>query len=242
MRDRAFRLIAAVLCVTPIVAHSGASEWWERLAGKAASPATLDVDTVARGLKEALSKGAARAVDQLGRRDGYFGNRWVRIPMPEHLERLDKTLRRLGQERYADEFIVSMNRAAEAAAPQAADMLKSAIRAMTVRDALDILNGPQDAATQYFRRHADAGLRQRFRPVVTQATAKAGVTRAYKRMVAQSGVMQPWVDPARYDLDDYVTRKALDGLYYMIAQEEARIRRDPVARTTELLRTVFGTK
>ncbi len=239
MRSRCTRFVFLVVLAMPLIAHAGASEWWQRLTGKSATSA-LDADTVARGLKEALDKGSAKAVRELGRRDGYLANRFVRIPMPDHLERLDKTLRRLGMSRYADDFVTSMNRAAEAAAPHAADMLLSAIRALTVREALDILKGPDDAATQYFRRHADTGLRQRFRPIVAQATAKAGVTRAYKRMVAQSGVVQPWVNPARYDLDDYVTRKALDGLYYMIAQEEARIRRDPVARTTELLRTVFG--
>jgi len=241
MRTARTCLLFLIALGTPLSGQAGIDDWWQRVTQKAALQ-KLDADTVARGLKEALSEGATGAVKQLGRRDGYFSNRWVRIPVPQHLQRLDKTLRRLGQSRYADEFILSMNRAAEAAAPHAAELLASAIKAMTVRDAMDILNGPKDAATQYFRRHSEVTLKQRFRPIVSRATDQTGVTRSYKRMVAQAGAVQSWVDPGRYDLDDYVTGKALDGLYYMIAQEEARIRSDPVARTTELLRTVFGAK
>ncbi len=199
----------------------------------------LDTETIVAGLKEALGKGTERGVALLGRVDGYLKNPPVRIPVPDKLQKAETLVRKLGGDRYADEFIMSLNRAAEAAVPQAQAIFLEVIRGMTIADARSVLGGPEDAATQYFRRHAEPRLLSAFAPVVKRATASVGVTRSYKGFVdrvARSGL----VDTADLDLDAYVTRKALQGLFYLIAEEERRIRRDPLARTTELLRKVFG--
>ncbi len=199
----------------------------------------LDTETIVAGLREALGKGTERGVAVLGRVDGYLKNPSVRIPVPDKLQKAETLVRKLGGDRYADEFVLSLNRAAEAAVPQARAIFLDVIRGMTIADARSILGGPEDGATQYFRRHAEPRLASAFRPVVTRATASVGLTRSYKGFVdrvARSGL----VDTAELDLDAYVTRKAMDGLFRMIAEEERRIRRDPLARTTELLRKVFG--
>jgi len=202
------------------------------------SGASLDAATVAAGLREALEQGTGRAVQTLGRDNGFWSHPSLRIPVPEKLTRAEKTLRRLGQDKLADDFIRSLNRAAEQATPAARDIFVGAIRKMTIRDAFDILNGPPNAATQYFRRQTDAPLAQAFRPIVARSTQSVGVTAQYKKFVQR---VEPLgvVDTRELDLDDYVTRKALDGLFELVAQEEKRIREDPVARTTELLRKVF---
>ena len=207
----------------------------------AASPGrvSVDRDTQVLALKQALEQGTARAVTTLGRENGYFRNPQLKIPMPENLTRIDKTLRHLGQGKYADEFVLSMNRAAERAAPEAKAVFLNVIRGMTFEDAVGIVRGPNDAATAYFRRNSQAVLTRRFHPVVAQATGRVGVTRRYKAMVRRLGTASVLIDTRNLDLDAYITQKALDGLFFMIAQEELRIRQDPLARTTEILRRVF---
>ncbi|HKQ31395.1 MAG TPA: DUF4197 domain-containing protein [Burkholderiales bacterium] len=205
---------------------------------KSGSGGSLDAATVAAGLREALEQGTGRAVQTLGRENGFWSHANLRIPVPEKLARAEKTLRRLGQDKLADDFIQSLNRAAEQATPAARDIFVGAIRKMTIRDAFDILNGPPNAATQYFRRHTETSLAQAFRPIVARSTQAVGVTAQYKKLVSR---VEPLgvVDTRGLDLDDYVTRKAMDGLFQLVAEEEKRIREDPVARTTELLRKVF---
>lgn len=164
--------------------------------------------------------------------------------MPESLQKVDKTLRMLRQDKLADEFVTTMNRAAEQAVPEAAAVLGDSVKQMSINDAKSIIMGTNNAATQYFRRTSETNLHVRFFPIVKAATEKTGVTSAYKRMaekagggfggVAQSlGLQAP-------DLDDYVTRKTLDGLFLKIAEQEKMIRENPVARTTDLLQKVFG--
>jgi hypothetical protein len=199
----------------------------------------LDAQTIAAGLKQALELGSEHAAGTLGKVDGYLKNPPVHIPVPDQLQRAQSLLRKVGAGKYADQFITSLNRAAEAAAPKAKPIFVDVIRNMTIADAIGILRGPDDAATQYFRRHAQDRLTATFRPVVARATRDVGVTAYYSRFVDKAG-RTGLVDTRGLDLDDYVTRKALDGLFYMVAQEEKRIRQDPVARTTELLRKVFG--
>ena len=198
-----------------------------------------DSTTLTAALREALEQGTARAVGVLGRNNGYFANPQVRIPIPENLRRIEQTLRRLGLNKYADDFVLSMNRAAERAAPEAAAVFLSAIRNMSVQDAAGIVRGPDNAATEYFRRHTERDLFQKFRPIVSRSTERVGVTRQYKQLVQRLGPAVP-TDVRKFDLDSYVTQEALDGLFLMVAQEEKRIRTDPAARTTQLLRQVFG--
>ncbi len=201
---------------------------------------SLDPGTAAAGLRQALEQGTRHAVVLLGRENGYFGNPRTKIPLPENLARMEKTLRKFGQGEAADEFILSLNRAAEAAAPEAKAIFLQVIRNMSVQDAVGIVRGPENAATQYFRERSEGALKAKFRPVVAQATDKVGATRRYKQFLRDAGPVASFVDVRSLDIDDYVTRKALDGLFLMVADEEKRIRQDPVARTTDLLRRVFG--
>lgn len=195
---------------------------------------------IVEGLKEALSKGTTSAIASLGKKDGFFANRKVKIPMPESLETIEDGLRKIGQDRYAEEFVLTMNRAAEQAVPEAAEIFGSAIRSMSIQDAKGILNGPEDAATKYFRRTSGEKLVNRFLPIVSKATDRAGVTSNYKEMVDKLGFLSRFVDTESLDVDRYVTSKAIDGLFLMLAREEKLIRENPAARTTELLKKVFS--
>lgn len=190
-------------------------------------------------LKQALTQGAESAVRDLARVDGYLGNPKVRIPMPENLRKVDSALRKVGLGRYADEFITSMNRAAEAAVPEAKALLITAVKNMTVNDAKDILLGNDDAATQYFRRNTESTLAARFRPIVAQSMDKVRLAQAYNRF-ADKGVKLGLVKEQDAHLDDYITRKALDGLYLMIAEQEKAIRKDPLQATGDLARKIFS--
>jgi len=233
------RLVLALLLGVPLGARAGLDDWLkDRL--RRNSGTTLDPATAAAGLKQALEKGTQQAVTLLGRENGYFANSRVKIPMPENLVRVEKVLRKLGQGKAADEFVLSLNRAAEAAAPQAKAIFLQVIRQMSVQDAVGIVRGPDDAATRYFRQHSETALTEKFRPVVAAATSKVGVTQRYKQLLKEAGPATALIDLRSLDIDDYVTARALDGLFLMVADEEKRIRQDPVARTTELLRKVFG--
>jgi hypothetical protein len=200
---------------------------------------TTDPGVQAHAVRQALSQSADIAVNRLGRPDGYWGNPQVRIPLPEGLRRNEKTLRRYGLERYAEELAESLNRAAEAAVPVAKPMLLAAIRDMSLNDAEGIVRANDDAATHYFRVHSDAALRERLRPIVADATAHAHVAAAYKRLMKKSTFLEKAVEPGHLDLDAYVTRATLDGLYLLMAEEERSIRHNPLARTTDLLKNVF---
>jgi hypothetical protein len=202
--------------------------------------ADLPSDQLTRGLKEALAKGLQQAIAQLGQEGGFLTNLNVKIPMPEKLQALDKTLRQLGQGRVADEFITTMNHAAEQAVPVASSVFAETLKQMTVADARGILSGPDDAATQYFRRMTEAQLTEKFLPIVKEATAKTGVTASYKQLTEKASLASPFLKTQSLDLDAYVNGKALDGLFKMVAAEEKRIRQNPVARTTDLLKSVFG--
>jgi hypothetical protein len=207
--------------------------------GAARDPSPLDADAQAQVVQDLLGQATDNTVNRLGRPDGYGGDPRVQIRMPEALARLEKTLRRLGQERYAEEFVESMNRAAEAAAPSAKPILTAAVRKLQPEVAVSIVQGNHDAATRYFRTHTEAELMAEFKPIIARATAQAEVTAAYKRMLRKSAFLDKRVDPARLDLDAYVTQAALDGLFVILAEEERRIRQDPRARTTELLKKAF---
>ena len=200
----------------------------------------LSNDDVIGALKEALSQGAEKAIGQLGREDGYFANPNVKIPLPGALDKVETALRAVGQDRYADEFILSMNRAAERAVPEAAEVFGNVLKGMTVEDAKAILDGPDDAATQYFRRVGGKDLRKRMKPIMAQATSAVGTTASYKSLMDKAGPAAKLAGVESLDLDRYVTKRALRGLYALIAAEEKRIRENPVARSTELMKKVFG--
>ncbi|WNL47079.1 DUF4197 domain-containing protein [Dyella sp. BiH032] len=215
----------------------------------AAPGAGLPGSDIAAGLKEALAKGTTNAINSLGRSDGFWKNAKVRIPLPGKLEQAGKLARQLGQGAKVDAFELSLNRAAEKAVPQVADLFGDAIRKMTLDDARGILAGGDHAATDYFRRVAGDALAERIRPIVAQATDSVGVTQKYKAFAAGNGggalggalgALAGGKGGSALDLDGYVTGKTVDGLFTTIADQEKSIRENPAARTTDLLRKVFG--
>lgn len=200
---------------------------------------TSDLKTDAAGLKEALAVGTERAVKSLGRENGFFGNAAVKILMPSSLQKVAEVARMAGYQKQVDEFILSMNRAAEAAVPIAAHYFGDAIRDMSFDDVRGILTGGDTAATEFFRRKTSDKLYTAFKPVVSDKVNQVGATRAYKDMMGRYEKV-PLMGGQSLDLDDYVTRKSLDGLFLVLGQEEKKIRTNPAARTTDLLKQVFG--
>ena len=208
---------------------------------------SLSQDQMVQGLKEALSKGVGNAISQLGHDGGFLTNLNVKIPMPEKLRAVEKTLRTLKQDQLANDFVDTMNHAAEQAVPEAANVFGDAVKGMSIEDAQAILAGPNDAATRYFRKTTQTNLYEKFLPIVKTATDKVGVTAKYKQLTAAASggnalgsFGSSFLNPESLDLDAYVTGKALDGLFIMVAAEEKRIRENPAARTSELLQKVFG--
>ncbi len=209
-------------------------------AGTDAAIASLSNSDITSGLKEALVQGSRSAVESLGTEGGFLDNPAVRIPLPSQLQLVEKGLRVSGQGALADNFITSMNRAAEQAVPLASDLFVDTIRDMSVEDARSILQGPDDAATAYLREKNGDKLNTLMRPIVADATDKVGVTSAYKNMTGKGGMLGSVAELGGLDLDTYVTEQATDGLFTMIAAEEKRIRENPVARGTDLLKKVFS--
>jgi len=190
-------------------------------------------------LKQALNQGTDTAVSNLSKKDGYLGNEKVRIPMPENLKKTDKVLRKLRLGKYSDELITSMNRAAETAVPEARTLLVDAIKKMTVQDASSILTGNDDAATQYFRKNTETGLNSKFKPIVGNAMKKVSVAQVYDKF-ASKGVKLGLVKERDAKLDEYITRKAIDGLFLIIAEQEKAIRDNPLKATSELVKNIFS--
>ncbi len=191
------------------------------------------------GLKTALNQGVAKAVSMLGANDGFMGNKDVKIPLPNSLKKIEKGMKLIGMGKQSDELILKMNRAAEAAVPEAKTLLVDSVKKMTLSDAKAILTGPDDAATQYFKRTTSVQMSEKFLPIVTQATNKVQLAETYNKyagMGAKFGV----VKAEDANIEQYVTNKALDGLYLMIAKEEAAIRKDPLGQASGLLKKVFG--
>ena len=192
-----------------------------------------------KGLREALVQGVGQAVGKLSAADGFLGNPQVKIPLPPSLEKAEKVLRDLGMGRSADELVTTMNRAAESAVVEAKPILLDGIKKITLADAKAILAGPEDGATQYFRKTSGEAIVQRFLPKVKAATGRVKLAEDYNRFAAPAAQFG-LIDKQDADLDQYVTRKAVDGLFLMIAQEEKAIRADPIGQTSKLLQKVFG--
>jgi hypothetical protein len=191
------------------------------------------------GLKEALTQGAGKAVEMLGKQDGFLGNPKVKIPLPESVQKVEGMLRGFGMGKQADELVNAMNRAAEAAVPQAKTLLVNSIKQMSVEDAKGILSGGEDSATQYFRRTTSGPLAEKFKPVVQKAMAKVKLAEKYDQLAGKAA-KYGLVREQDAHLDNYVTQKTLDGLYLMIAEEEKAIRQDPAGAAGKLAKKVFG--
>ncbi|HSM99334.1 MAG TPA: DUF4197 domain-containing protein [Gallionella sp.] len=190
-------------------------------------------------LRQALTQGAETAVTGLARENGFLGNDKVRIPLPDSLQKADKTLRKFGMGKYSDELITSMNRAAEAAVPEAKTLLVGAIKKMTVADAKGILTGSDDAATRYFRNDTETALAGKFKPIVGRAMQKVKLAEKYDRFAAK-GARFGLMDERDADLNDYITRKAMDGLFLMMAEQEKAIRANPLQATGDLAKKIFA--
>lgn len=201
--------------------------------------APLTTAEVAQGLKEALIKGISTGADLVSQLDGYYKNPEIRIPFPPEVKRVEDKLRQVGLGNEVDKFVMTLNRGAEDAAKEAKPIFIEAIRAMTIEDAWSILRGADDAATQYLKRTTSGLLKEKFKPVVQNSLNEVNATRYYSDMVTRYNQI-PFVQKVNPDLDDYATDKAIEGLFLMIAKEEQNIRANPVARTTEILKKVFG--
>jgi hypothetical protein len=213
-------------------------------AGTAATSNTAGVNAlsnadISAGLKEALTRGADTAVAQLGVKDGFYGNPALKIPLPKNLQKASKAMRMLGMDKQADELVLAMNRAAEAAVPQAKPLLVDAVKGMTLDDARGILTGGPTSATDFFRKKTEAQLTERFTPIVKATTDKVGLAQQYNRfgeMAAQFNL----VDKSQASVEQYVTQQSLDRLYRLIGEKEQAIRANPLQAGSDLLKQVFG--
>ena len=201
----------------------------------------LSAEEIARGLKEALKVGTGRVTKRLGQVDGFNLDPKIHIPLPENLKKVRKVLKKVGKKKLADDLELRLNRAAEKAAVEAKGLFVAAIKKMTLKDAKKIFEGADDAATTYFKKKMTAPLRDAMTPVIDKALSEAGAIKSYEKLMGKYRKI-PFVPDVKGDLTKYVTGKGIDGVFYYLAEEEAKIRKNPVKRTTELLRRVFGSK
>ncbi len=224
----------AMLAAAALVSGRSGTLW-------ALSLGDLSQHDASAGVKAALERGADIAVQLLGKPDGFWGDDRVRIPLPEWIGKSERALKLIGKGRDLDELKLGINRAAEQAVPQAKKLLTDAVKAMTVQDAKAILTGGDNSVTLFFRDKTAQPLAEKFLPMVTRVTDRIGLATQYNKLAAQieqSGLVK--LKPEQRKVETHVTTRALDGLYFMIGEEEKKIRRDPVAAGSEILRRVFG--
>jgi hypothetical protein len=201
----------------------------------------LTNDEVIRGLKEALNVGSKNAASSASKVDGYFKNPVIKIPFPPEAKQVESKVRALGLNKQCDEFVQTINRAAEEAAKEAAPIFLNAITSMTITDGMTILKGNDSAATGYLQKTTSSQLHDKFKPVIKSATQKVDVTKYWNPIISTYNKI-PLVTKMNPDLEEYITQRALTGLFYLVSQEEAKIRKDPSARVTDILKKVFGNK
>jgi uncharacterized protein DUF4197 len=202
---------------------------------------TFSKDEAAKAIKEALAKGVSKGTDLVSKKDGYFKNTEIKIPFPKEAKTVEKTLRKVGMGKKVDKAVETMNRAAEDAATKAKEVFLTVIKKMTLKDAVNIVKGEDDAATRYLEKNTTNTLTEKFRPIIEKSLQKVDGTKHWNSVMSAYNKI-PFVDKINPDLTAYVTEKALYGLFVMIEKEEKDIRKDPVARTTDLLKKVFGGK
>ncbi len=230
-------MILFVQIVSTHVCHAGLFDTFKKLFSSSKQE-RVDENTIITALKEAISIGTDNAIKSVSELDGYLSNQAIKIFIPENFKMISDGLRKIGYNKPVDDFILSMNRAAEKAAPEAKSIFINALKEMTFEDAKNILNGDDTAATDYFKTKASEKLYDAFKPIISSSVNDVGATRYYKEMASKFALL-PFVKTETLNLDHYVTNKALDGLFYMIGEEEKKIRTDPTARVTELLEKVF---
>ncbi|MCP5366909.1 MAG: DUF4197 domain-containing protein [Hyphomicrobiales bacterium] len=250
MRFRLFLILAALAVVAAPALAPAQSNWLGKAkdllnqgsgsgSGGTSAAGNLTTGEIASGLREALRVGTERVVGQLGTADGFNADPKIHIPLPDSLKTVQNVLRKVGMSQMADDLELRLNRAAEKAVPEAKELFWNAISDMSMDDARKIYNGPKDSATRYFQGKMSNPLAQRMRPIVDSSLSEVGAIQSYDAMMGQYKQV-PFVPDVKADLTDHALGKAMDGLFYYIAQEEARIRENPAARTTELLKKVFG--
>lgn len=239
-------LLGAALLLSSTAAQADWRDWMKKaqdtLKDNPQATQNLDKSQVVAGLREALANGSHNAITSLGQSNGFIDNAKAKIELPQPLNGLESKLRKLGLGQPLDNLSLSINQAATAAIPQAADIISAAIQALSIEDAMNILNGPDDAATRYFQKQTSDDLSERLRPLISQATDQAGVSAAYKTAASKAGPWIGMVAPGTQDLDGYVTTQTLQGLFTVLAEEEQKIRNDPAARSSALLKQVFGSQ
>lgn len=232
------RTLISVLILTTLSFSSNAQFGKFKKALDKVTGGELSKDEVAAGLKQALEKGTNKGTDQASKEDGYFKNPAIKILFPPDAKKIETKLRQIGMGKDVDRFILSLNRAAEKAAIEAKPIFISAIKSMTIQDAFGILKGENDAATQYLNRTTSDQLYTKFKPIIKKALDAVDATKYYSSLISAYNKI-PFVDKKNPDLDDYATNEGIDGLFTLIAVEEANIRQNPGARTTDLLKKVF---
>jgi hypothetical protein len=200
---------------------------------------SLSSEEIAAGLKEALTNGISKGSDLVSQMDGYFKNPEIKLPFPPEAKKAEDKLRQMGMGSEVDKFVLSLNRAAEDAAKEAKPIFVTAIKEMTIQDAAGILKGQPDAATQYLKKTTSSPLKEKFKPVIQNSLNKVNATKYYSDLINTYNKI-PLVQKMNPNLDEYATDKAIEGLFIMIAKEEKNIRQNPLARTSELLKKVFG--
>lgn len=241
MKKTTFLLVVAflLLMASPVLSQDVKSAIKGALESATGGSAAGTGDVTA-GLKEALAVGTANAVQTLSKSNGYFGDAAVKILLPGKMQTAAEVLKKAGYQKEVDDLILSMNRAAEQAAPKAKPIFEDAVKKMTFEDAQKILNGGNTAATDYFKAKTTPQLTDAFKPVIADSMNQVGVTRSYKALADRYTSLVPFGKMDSFDLDSYVTGKSLDGLFLKVGQEEAKIRTNPAARTTDLLKKVFA--
>jgi len=242
---RRYRYLKSTLAVIFVIfyVHSGVSagltDFVKGVKDALGGSGTLTNDEIISGLKEALEVGTEKAVALVSQQDGYYGNPDIKIPLPESVQKVEKILRTAGYGQKVDAFELSMNRAAERAAPEAKSIFRDAITQMSFEDASKILNGRDNEATLYFEDKTSGRLQVLFKPIVKDAMGEVGATRSFQDLNAKAQSI-PFGKSLSFDLDQYVTDGALKGLFEMLAEQERQIRTDPAARVTDLLQKVFA--
>ena len=233
--------IVVLAMAKPIPAQAQWDDIFKKFKESVGLSEELSTDKIISGLKDALHVGTENAVEITSRVNGYYKNPEIRIPLPETVQKVEGILRTVGYGKQVDAFELSMNRAAEKAAPAAKSIFWDAIKKMSFTDARKILDGADDAATLYFKDKTYQPLYDMFKPTISETMGKVGVTRRYQDLAKKIQTV-PFTEGLTVDLDDYVTNGALDGLFTMLAAEEKKIREDPAARITPILKEVFGGK
>ncbi|MCK4378160.1 MAG: DUF4197 domain-containing protein [Deltaproteobacteria bacterium] len=243
-------LVVTLTFILSLAGASGAADWLQKgkdllggsdISGSSVVSKALSTDEIGAGLKEALRVGSERVVAQLGKADGFNGDPQIHIPLPENLKKVQSALNKVGMPSMVDDLELRLNRAAEAATPKAKKLFGDAIKEMTMDDAKAIYQGPDDAATSYFKGKMSKPLAEEMRPIVEDSLAQVGAIQSYDNMMGKYKSL-PFVPDVKADLTSHVLDKGMDGIFYYMAKEEAAIRKNPVKRTTELLKRVFGSQ